>query len=218
MKDDKLIQYYNDRASEYEQIYFREVPERREELRQMGEYLREFATGKDVLDLCCGTGYWTAIMGQTARSIVASDVSFEMLEEARKKEYACPTVFMQADLFDLPFLAESFDLITLGYWYSHHSCDDYETLYDILRAPLRAGAKIWMCDNNPPAEGAKTDSVGKDERGNNIKARWTSEGREYHIIKNYFSEKQLRELIEPHFAIETFVFKPYYWWMVLGER
>jgi ubiquinone/menaquinone biosynthesis C-methylase UbiE len=157
-------------------------------------------------------------MGQTAKSIMASDVSLEMLEEARRKTYACPTTFTQADLFNLPFEPKSFDLITLGYWYSHHSRDDYETLYDILRRPLRDGGRIWMCDNNPPAEGSKTDSVGKDERGNNIKARWTSDGREYHIIKNYFSEGQLRELISPHFEIETFVYKPYYWWMVLGVK
>ena len=120
--------------------------------------------------------------------------------------------------FTKPFMPESFDLITLGYWYSHHSRDDYETLYAVLRKPLREGGRIWMCDNNPPAEGSKTDSVGTDDKGNNIKARWTSDGREYHIIKNYFSEEQLRGLFEPHFAIERFVYKPYYWWMVLGEK
>ena len=216
MKDDNLIGYYSERAPEYEQIYFREVPARRKELEGMGASLQDLATGKDVLDLCCGTGYWTGLVGKTAKSIVASDVSHEMLAEAKKKKYSCPISFVQADLFDLPFPPKSFDLVTLGYWYSHHSRHDYETLYRILKRPLRDGGRIWMCDNNPPAEGAKTDSVGVDENRNNIKSRWTGDGREYHIIKNYFSETQLRELISPHFRIETFVYKPYYWWMVLA--
>ena len=98
MNDSELMRYYRARAPEYEQAYYRDVPERRRELREEAERLAHLVTGRSALDLACGTGYWAEVMARTAAGITAVDVSAEMLREARKKRYASPVQFVQADL------------------------------------------------------------------------------------------------------------------------
>ncbi|TET93493.1 MAG: class I SAM-dependent methyltransferase, partial [Candidatus Zixiibacteriota bacterium] len=71
MADRELIDYYRARAAEYEQAYYRHMPARRREIDDQVEDLRELVRGKDILDLACGTGYWTQIMSRTARFIAA---------------------------------------------------------------------------------------------------------------------------------------------------
>ena len=216
MADRELIDYYRARAAEYEQIYYRRVPERRREIDDQVEDLRELVRGKDILDLACGTGYWTQRMARTAGFIAAADISTEMLREARKKEYDAPTEFVMADLYSLPFRAVSFDVVTLGFWFSHQPKQEYDLFFRQLAQPVKDGGLIWMIDNNPPAEGSRMDSVRTDVYGNNYKRRHLQSGEEYIVLKNYFSEDQLREIFAPHFTIRRLVFKTYYWSVLLS--
>lgn len=216
MPDRELIDYYRARAAEYEQAYYRRVPERRREIDEQAEDLRELVRGKDILDLASGTGYWTQIMSRTASFIAAADISAEMLREARNKEYDAPTAFVMADLYSLPFRAASFDMITLGFWFSHQPKQEYDLFFRQLAQPLKDGGLIWMIDNNPPAEGSRMDSVRTDAYGNNYKRRNLQSGEEYVILKNYFSEDQLRKIFAPYFTVRRLVFKMYYWSVLLS--
>jgi ubiquinone/menaquinone biosynthesis C-methylase UbiE len=217
MPDRELIDYYRARAAEYEQIYYRRVPERRREIDEQAEDLRELVRGKDILDLACGTGYWTQIMSRTARFIAAADISAEMLREARNKEYDAPTAFVMADLYSLPFQTASFDMITLGFWFSHQPKQEYDLFFRQLAQPLKDDGFIWMIDNNPLAEGSQLNSVRTDVYGNNYKRRHLQSGEEYVILKNYFSEDQLREIFAPYFTVRRLVFRTYYWSILLAK-
>jgi ubiquinone/menaquinone biosynthesis C-methylase UbiE len=216
MTDRNLIDYYRARAAEYEQAYYRDMPERRREIDDQAEGLRRLVRGKDILDLACGTGYWTEIMSRTARFITAADISAEMLREARNKDYNAPTAFVMADLYSLPFQTESFDAITLGFWFSHQPKQEYDLFFRQLAPPVKDGGFIWMIDNNPPAEGSRMDSVRTDAYGNNYKRRYLQSGEEYVILKNYFSEDQLREIFAPYFTIRRLVYEVYYWSILLS--
>lgn len=216
MTDHELIEYYRARAAEYEQVYYRHQPERRGEIDEQAEYLRGLVRGKDVLDIACGTGYWTKIISQTAGYIAAVDLSVEMLREAGRKKYDAPAEFVVGDLNRLPFDAAAFDVITLGFWFSHQPKQEYDLFFKQLLQPLRDGGLIWMIDNNPPAEGPRPDSERTDAHGNNFKRRFLQSGEEYVILKNYFSEDQLRETFAPHFAVKRLVYKRYYWSVLLS--
>jgi len=218
MGDNELREYYNRRAPEYEQIYYRDNPERQAQLAKARAHLQRICKGARVLDVPCGTGYWLGYMAQTAESIVAADASLEMLREARSKKLDCPVSWMQANLNNLPFERESFDVICLGFWYSHHPKQSYDDLYDELIPLLKPGGRIWMIDNNPTAEGFTHDPVGHDEAGNRLIRRKLSTGEEYIILKNYFSEKQLRELLEPRFNLIEYVYESCYWWVEMTPR
>ncbi len=211
MRDRETINYYRARAPEYEQIYYREVPERRAEIDKAAKHLQELAKGKDVLDLACGTGYWTQILSQTARTITAVDISIEMLREACKKIYRAPVEFLQADLSKLPFQAACFDLVTLGFWFSHQPKQEYDLFFKNISQPLIDGGPIWLIDNNTPAEGPRLESVEIDKHGNNFKRRYLENGEKYIILKNYFSRDQLKTIFARHFTVRHLVYEKYYW-------
>ena len=53
---DPMVEYYSQRASEYEEIYHREDPNRQKELAQMALQLRDACLQRSVLEVACGTG------------------------------------------------------------------------------------------------------------------------------------------------------------------
>lgn len=214
-KPDSLIHYYRLRAPEYEQIYYRDFPAKRKELDDEATRLERLVEGKAVLDLACGTGYWTEVISRGANFIIASDISAEMIAEARKKEYGRLPQFVRADLYRLPFAAGAFDVVTLGFWFSHEPKQDYDRFFELIKPLVKEGGLFWMIDNNPPAEGPKLQSVGQDEFGNNYKQRFLDSGEEFAILKNYFSADQLRKILSPHFEIESLIYNECYWSVVL---
>jgi ubiquinone/menaquinone biosynthesis C-methylase UbiE len=218
MNDKETADYYRIRAGEYEKIYYREIPERRKEIEDEVERLRALVTGKKVLELACGTGYWTQVMSQSASDITAVDLWPEMLDEARKKSFGCPVHFDAGDMFALPFPGRAFDFIAIGFWFSHQPRQEYDKFFDLVLKPLKPGGQIWMIENNPPAEGTHHEMVRTDEFGNNFKRRYLEDGSRHVILKNYFSEEELRQILERHFRIDSMVYKKYYWSVVLAPQ
>lgn len=217
MADADIVKYYRERAGEYEQSYYRDNAARRNEIDDDADRLANLVIGKTVLEIACGTGYWTEVMSRTAKSIIATDIAPEMVEEAKQKQHRCPVQFIVADMNHLPVFPK-FDIVALGFWYSHHPKQNLEQLYALLNKQVTKDGKIWMIDNNPPAEGATHDSTGTDEFGNNMKKRKLNDGREFVIIKNYFSEKELHDLLSSHYKIESIVYGTYYWSTVLSSK
>lgn len=215
MRDKETEEYYSRRAPEYEQIYYRDVPERRKEIESEAAFLRELATGKEVLEIACGTGYWTSILSETAASVVACDISTEMLSVAQGKKYNCPVTFCRTDLNHLPFADRSFDLVVIGFWFSHHPRQGYQSFLEQITAPLKNNGLIWLIDNNPPAEGPTNESHHVDEHGNNYKQRFLDDGQEHIIRKNYFSEDELVDIFARRFHIARLVYQEYYWSVLL---
>ena len=212
-----MQEYYRERAAEYEQIYYRPDPARQAELAAERDRLITLVKDRDVLELACGSGYWTEVMARTAQSLTATDLEPAMIEVARSKEYRLDVVFRQADMFNAKF-KPVFDVVALGFWFSHQPRQEYDRLFDLLCAPLRDGGRIWMIDNNPPAEGPTNDSVGVDEHGNNFKTRYLSDGREFVILKNYFQPEELRKVFGARFEVEQFTFGYRYWSAILKPR
>src|SRR6186997_2665379 len=69
--------YYAARASEYDRVYLK--PERQPDLRQIEQWLPSVLAGATVLEVACGTGYWTRFIAPVASAVVALDSSPETL-------------------------------------------------------------------------------------------------------------------------------------------
>jgi len=216
--DKRTREYYRRCAPEYEQIYYRDVPERRDEIDVEAAWLREHVENREVLDLACGTGYWTRIMAETAALVVASDLSGEMITEARTKKYHAAPLFVQADLEQLPIAEHCFDVVALGFWFSHQPRQQYEAFFDRMRRLIRPDGTLWLIDNNPPAEGPTLDSTGIDKSGNHYKRRYLDNGDAYIILKNYFEREDLAGIFEPYFRIDRLAHNRYYWSIVLSNK
>ncbi len=214
----EMIRYYDRRATEYEQIYYRDNVERRKEIDDEAARLQELATGRDVVDIACGTGYWTTRLAATAKQVTAVDRSIAMIREALKKPYRHPTSFVQADLNWLPLGDGQFDLTCLGFWFSHHPRQEYNQLFDLVRRLTASGGQIWLVDNNPSAEGPTMESTGRDSYGNNYKRRYLDNGTEFIILKNYFEQSELEKIFSEQFRIERLTYREYYWAVVLAVK
>ena len=68
-----MEKYYSKRAAEYEQIY--QKPERQHELDWLRQRIPALLEGRTVLEVACGTGYWTQFIARAARKVHACDIN-----------------------------------------------------------------------------------------------------------------------------------------------
>src|SRR5688572_22928654 len=102
-----LEAYYARRAAEYEKIFAK--PERQADLARLRTDLPALFEGERVLEIACGTGYWTPLIAARAESVLAIDYAEETLAIAKGKKYVRPNVrFEQGDAYALPAWPEKF--------------------------------------------------------------------------------------------------------------
>ena len=75
--------YYAARAPEYDAIYRK--PERQTDLRAIEQWLPARFDGARVLEIACGTGYWTQFIASVARHVTALDAAPETLAIAEAR-------------------------------------------------------------------------------------------------------------------------------------
>jgi ubiquinone/menaquinone biosynthesis C-methylase UbiE len=75
--------YYAARASEYERIYLK--PERQTDLRAIEQWLPPKFEGARVIEVACGTGYWTQFIAPVASHVLAIDAAPETISIAKTR-------------------------------------------------------------------------------------------------------------------------------------
>src|SRR5438094_480838 len=114
-----MQEYYNRRAEEYEQIYHRSDPSRQAELDMLAGSMCADLAGLDVIEIACGTGFWTERLSTCARRIVATDASDEMLRIATAKSLPPNVQFTRVDAYDLSKVGGTFSGGVANFWFSH---------------------------------------------------------------------------------------------------
>jgi demethylmenaquinone methyltransferase/2-methoxy-6-polyprenyl-1,4-benzoquinol methylase len=210
MTDDlALKQYYARRAAEYEGIYAK--PERQADLRRLEALLPEVLAGRRVLELACGTGYWTQFLARTAQSILALDASPETLELAASKDLPRGRVaFRVADIYELPADIGSFDGAFAGFWWSHVPLTSQARFLEALARALLPGARVVFLDNRYVA-GSSTPVSHRDADGNTFQQRRLADGSEHAVLKNFPTEEELRAAVGAHGTGMSFRLLDYYW-------
>lgn len=194
---DNLSEYYSKRAKEYEQIYHRDDPVRQGEQKGIEEAIKEAFLNRTVLEIACGTGYWTVFLSQVTKSITAIDNSDEVLTIARSKQYKNSVKFQKADAYQLPFGNLSFNGGMANFWFSHVPKEKIQAFLDEFHRVLKKDAIVFMTDN-VYNEGIGGKLVQKEENLNTYKIRILEDGNEYEVLKNYYSETQIRDLFRKH--------------------
>lgn len=204
-----LIDYYAKRAAEYEQIY--QKPERQKDLAALRSLLQEILNGRDVLEVACGTGYWTEVAAKTANSITATDINEEVLEIARSKDSGDTKVrFEKRDAFKLNSFPEKFNAGLSAFWWSHIKKPRLRDFLTGFQKALSPGALVVFVDNNY-VEGSSTAVHRRDKEGNTYQLRTLDNGSQYEVLKNFPTEAELREVVNG-FAVQVqFIRLTYYW-------
>jgi SAM-dependent methyltransferase len=189
MRDPLLIDYYDRRAPEYERIYHR--PERRGDLRELTSVLATLVAGRDVLEVACGTGYWTQLLAPRARSWLATDAAGETLALARAKTYPPGRVgFAVADAYALAAVPGRFDAALAGFWWSHVPRPRLSGFLAQLGRPLAPGSRVVFFDNRY-VPGNSTPISRRDAAGNTYQLRRLDDGSAREVLKNFPTAAEL---------------------------
>ena len=183
MSDTSLKAYYARRAPEYDAIYRR--PERQVSLASLKNHVRGYFEDRHVLELACGTGYWTDVIASHAKTIHAVDINNEVLAIARRRLGEKRGVtFEQADVYDLAHVSTNHDAGLAAFWYSHIPRRHVFSFLDQFHAKLKAGSRVCFIDNNF-VEGSSTPISETDDEGNTYQIRRLKDGSVYRVMKNF---------------------------------
>ena len=198
--------YYARRAKEYEGIY--EKPERQADLARMRVDIPRLFVNQRVLEIACGTGYWTPLIAEQAESVLATDYNEETLAIARTKKYPKANVsFARADAYALPDWGQKFSACYAGFWWSHVPLGKMQGFLEDLRKVLQPGALVAFMDNRF-VEGSSTPISRKDAEGNTYQARRLADGSSHEVLKNFPSAQELRARLGKEVR---YVEYEYYW-------
>jgi 2-polyprenyl-3-methyl-5-hydroxy-6-metoxy-1,4-benzoquinol methylase len=188
-----MKEYYSRRAPEYEGIYHRDDPVRQQEQEWIKSELQAVFKGRSVLEIACGTGYWTETIAAVARETTGIDASAEVLEIAKAK--GMPARFIMGDAFALSAVAGNFDAACACFWLSHVEKANIGKFLLGLHARVGPGAPIFMADN-VYLEGLGGTLITKPGSPDTYKLRQLKDGTAHEIVKNYYTADELKNVFK----------------------
>lgn len=211
--DRALRRYYNERAKVYDDIYLRRDPAWRKTLEALADEMTKTLSGRNVLEVACGTGFWTEIASKAAAHIVAVDASEKMLEIARKRKTRGANVeYIHGDAYSLEEISGKFDAGLANFWFSHVPKSRINEFLFNFHDKLERSAVVFMADNRYVLGigGRLITKLGSEDT---FKLREAVDGSRYEVLKNYYN----REILERVFSPETSDLKIHeteYFWSV----
>jgi demethylmenaquinone methyltransferase/2-methoxy-6-polyprenyl-1,4-benzoquinol methylase len=204
-----LGQYYADRAREHDRVY--EKPERQADLSHIREILPALLAGRRVLEVACGTGYWTQFVASRAAASLATDINEEVLDLARSRLAREKNVIVRReDAHRLESVSGTFDGAMACFWLSHLRRSDVAGFLSLLHSKLATGARVVFIDNRF-VEGSSTPILRTDSDGNTYQRRTLDDRREYDVLKNFYAEEELRGLVAGMAGDVDVRLLAYYW-------
>jgi demethylmenaquinone methyltransferase/2-methoxy-6-polyprenyl-1,4-benzoquinol methylase len=188
-----LVKYYSERAGEYEKIYSKS--ERQRDLVEAAQILQALFKDADVLEIACGTGYWTQRIAQTAHSVLATDINEDVLEIARNKDFLSNVVYKKADLYSIEDRVK-FSHLFGGFIFSHILSQDVPYFVRTLNNHVMPGGTIVLMDNIF-VEGSNTPIAHTDASGNTFQSRKLNDGSSHLVLKNFPRPEFFMEFFAP---------------------
>ncbi len=206
-----LISYYRERAKEYENIYLK--PERQDDLERATAVLQDIFKNKNIFEINCGTGYWTAVLAKTAASIFATDINETVIEIARQKHYENANVaFGIADIYNYE-APKKYEHLFSGFIWSHIQVQYLQDFLKEVNRFIMPGGMVVFMDNNY-VEGSNLPVTKTDEQGNTFQTRKLKDGSVHLVRKNFPSEAFIKEQLKDIAKDIQFISLEYYWILI----
>ena len=202
-------EYYKKRANEYELIY--QKPERQDDLLKIEKYLGNQFQNKKIIEIACGTGFWTQKLARTCESILAIDINKSVIEIAQQKNYSKHNVkFEVQDLIQLGNRGQKLEGLFGGFIWSHIKKEEIQTFLTICLHQISHSSELIFIDNKYVA-GSSTPISRMDERGNKFQKRVLRSGEEFEVVKNFPNRKEFAKMIGYGIREFEWLELDYYW-------
>ncbi len=209
MITEQAAQFYARSAANHDRVY--DKPERQDDLAAMLAHVAAAVQGHTVLELACGTGYWSAVMAASAERVVATDINPEMIAMARLRSLPGDKVSLRvADAFALPDDLGEFTAVFIGFWWSHIKREDQETFLAQLKARVGKDILLVLLDD-AFVDGSSETVARTDLQGNTYQIRQAADGERFELTKNYPSDSALRKKLASAVREIKIVRLEYYW-------
>ena len=199
---DKLLAsqraYYRARASEYDAWFLRQGRYDRGEAHRaqwfaevevLGKALADFAPRGDLLELACGTGWWTEHLAHYGDSLTAVDASPEVLGLNRARLPSAKIRYVQADLFNWT-PERKYDTVFFSFWLSHVPPERFASFWATVKACLNPCGRVFLIDSSHTPAGTAKDQV-LGSAGATTTTRRLDDGRTFDIVKVFYEPEQL---------------------------
>lgn len=210
-----MAAYFTQRAARNEEGYAK--PERQHDLPILRDWMRTTLAGHRVLELACGTGFWTAEIAPVAESIHATDLHPVMIDIAQAKALPSDKVtFAMADAFhlDIDPAAIAFSAVFAGFFWSHILREEQDRFVEGLRAQVGKDALLVLIDN-VYVEGSSTAIARTDLQGNTFQIRLL-DGERFEVLKNFPTDSALRKRLGAHLK-DIRIRRVEHYWMLTGR-
>lgn len=203
-----MLAYYAARAPIYDAVYMR--AERQDDIAFFQSHIPRQLAGRRVLELACGTGYWTPGIAARAQSVVATDANEEPMAFARLRPGAENVDFRLADVYALPQDLGHFDAAFAGLWFSHVPVEARRDFLAGLHRHLLPGARVLLLDNTT-AQCRELPIAETDALGNTYQHRPLPDGSVHRVLKNFPDETELRALVAPLAQAVHHIQREHFW-------
>jgi demethylmenaquinone methyltransferase/2-methoxy-6-polyprenyl-1,4-benzoquinol methylase len=192
--------YYRARAAEYDEWWQRQgrydrgleaTTRWREEVAQVERALDGLGLAGDVLELACGTGWWTERLARGAGTLTCLDASPEAMEINRARLVGAGLMlphYVEADLFAWT-PDRAYDVVFFSFWLSHVPPERFDRFWGAVAQALKPGGRAVLVDSLPDETSTARDHRMPDEAG--LQERRLNDGRTFHIVKLFREPQEL---------------------------
>ncbi len=209
---EEIKEYYDARAPVYDETAGYEDAESEQQRGPKKARYQQLLKGLDVLEIACGTGYWTEVNCKTAKSILATDVNPSMISIARIRLVHAENVHFQvADAYTLSGLGSGFSAAFAHWWWSHVPQSLLPGFLDALDGKLLSGGFVLFADQLPGAYIARNRR--RNGEGDLVEERTLRDGSSFQVVKNFPNEQEILDLLEGRATdIRYFEFSEEHYW------
>jgi demethylmenaquinone methyltransferase/2-methoxy-6-polyprenyl-1,4-benzoquinol methylase len=190
--------YYRARAGEYDEWFLRQGrydrgPEHHAqwfaEVDEVRAALERFRPAGRVLELACGTGWWTEQLVRYAGAVTAVDASDEVMELNRHRIGDAKVRYEKADIFAWKPDGR-YDAAFFSFWLSHVPPERFAAFWEMLRGALAPGGRVFLVDSLRDELSTATDHrlAAEDDV---VTERKLNDGRRFNIYKIFYSPAEL---------------------------
>ena len=191
MNNQQLAKYFALLGEAVEDKYLE--PDMDEDIDDMSIHLGNVLAGHTVLELGCGTGFWTEVAAESAQSVLAVDINANLIDIARERGMPEGKVsFRVADALDLPEDIGKFTAVLVSFLWSHLNKKEQEQLLATLKKRLGKDVLLVILDDSF-VEGFSETIARTDADGTTYEILTAPEGERFEVPKSYQSDSALRK-------------------------